>query len=48
MEEDSLVLALTIFERAKLKGVRKILFSSKKKTIGLIGPAPDIYSREVN
>lgn len=69
MEEDSLVLVPTIFERAKAKGVRSVLFSSKKKTVGLlprgteeavspeiasktwldrIGPAPDIYSREVN
>ncbi len=36
MEEDSLVLAPTIFERAKGKGVRSVLFSSKKKTIGLL------------
>jgi phosphonoacetate hydrolase len=69
MEDDSLVLAPTIFEFAKKRGVRSMLFSSKKKTIGLlprgtveaispetasktwidrIGPAPDIYSREVN
>src|SRR5258708_3063531 len=36
MEEDSLVLAPPIFERAKGKGVRSVLFSSKKKTIGLL------------
>lgn len=69
MEEDSLVLSPTIFERAKKFGVSSILFASKKKSIRLlhkgtvdtispetasdswlkrIGPAPTIYSREVN
>ena len=36
MEDDSLVLSPTIFERAKKKDVRSMLFSSKKKTIGLL------------
>ena len=69
MEEDSLLLSPTIFERAKKQGVSSILFASKKKSIRLlnrgtidtispetaspiwikrIGPAPTIYSREVN
>jgi len=36
MEEDSLLLAPTIFERAARSGVRSALFSSKKKTISLL------------
>ncbi len=41
MEDDSLVLAPTIFERAKKEAVRSILFSSKKKTIGLLDKGTD-------
>jgi phosphonoacetate hydrolase len=36
MEEDRLLLSPTLFERAVKKGVRSILFASKKKTIGLL------------
>jgi phosphonoacetate hydrolase len=36
MEDDTLVLAQTIFERAKKEGVKSALFSSKKKTISLL------------
>jgi len=36
MEEDRLVLAPTIFERAKRLGIRSKLFSSKKKTTSLL------------
>jgi len=36
MEEDSLVLAPTLFERAKASGAVSLLFSSKKKTTGLL------------
>lgn len=36
MEEDRLLLSPTLFERAAKKGVRSILFASKKKTIGLL------------
>ena len=41
MEEDSLVLAPTIFERAQKKGVHSLLFSSKKKTTGLLFKGTD-------
>jgi phosphonoacetate hydrolase len=36
MEEGSLVLTSTIFERAGRSGIRSALFSSKKKTISLL------------
>jgi phosphonoacetate hydrolase len=36
MEEERLLLAPTIFERARAHGVRSALLSSKKKTIGLL------------
>ena len=36
MEDANLVLAPTIFERARMHGVRSALLSSKKKTIGLL------------
>jgi phosphonoacetate hydrolase len=36
MEEDTLVLAPTIFQRAEKKGVKSLLFSSKKKSIALL------------
>lgn len=69
LEESSLVLAPTLFERAARAGVRSALLTSKKKTAsllgrgaeillaaeapdaawtGLLGPAPGIYSREIN
>ena len=69
MEDASLVLAPTIFERARAHGIRSALLSAKKKTISLLnrgadilltaetpegawqarlGPAPNIYSREIN
>jgi len=69
MEDASLVLAPTIFERAQAHGMRSALLSAKKKTISLLnrgadilltaeapegvwqarlGPAPNIYSREIN
>ena len=69
METADLLLAPTIFERARRQGVKSALLSSKKKTTTLLpagadvvltaeapsqdwvkrlGPAPDIYSREIN
>lgn len=69
MEKSELLLAPTLFERAKKQGVKSALLSSKKKTATLLragadvilaaetptpdwverlGPAPDIYSREIN
>jgi len=69
METADLLLAPTLFERAKKQGVSSALLSSKKKTTTLLsrgadlvlsaetptqdwvqrlGPAPDIYSREIN
>jgi phosphonoacetate hydrolase len=36
MEDSSLLLSPTIFERAKKKGINSFLFSSKKKTISLL------------
>ena len=69
METADLLLAPTIFERARSHGVKSALLSSKKKTSTLLpagaevvlagempsedwtrrlGPAPDIYSREIN
>src|SRR5579862_4261930 len=69
METADLLLAPTLFERAKKHGVKSALLSSKKKTTTLLpagadlvlaaesptresverlGPAPDIYSREIN
>ncbi len=36
MESDTLLLAPTIFERARKGGIKSRLFSSKKKTIGLL------------
>jgi phosphonoacetate hydrolase len=69
MEDASLVVAPTIFERARAHGIRSALLSAKKKTISLLnrgadilltaeapegsweahlGPAPNIYSREIN
>jgi len=36
MEDPDLILAPTIFEKFKLKGIQSILFSSKKKTINLL------------
>jgi phosphonoacetate hydrolase len=69
MESAGLVLAPTLFERAKKQGVRSALLSSKRKTTTLLnrgadivmtaeapqrewteklGPAPDIYSPEIN
>jgi phosphonoacetate hydrolase len=69
METADLLLAPTIFERARRQGVQSALLSSKKKTTTLLpagadvvltaeapsaewtsrlGPAPDIYSREIN
>ncbi|MCA6439931.1 MAG: alkaline phosphatase family protein [Sediminibacterium sp.] len=41
MEDDSLLLAPTIFERAKAKGVHSLLFSSKKKTTSLLFKGSD-------
>ncbi len=41
MEDSSLVMAPTIFERAKTHGVHSKLFSSKKKTIGLLSRGTD-------
>src|SRR5262249_30833553 len=52
MEEDSLVLAPTIFERANRFGIRSALFSSKKITIRLlsrgttVAVSPEIASQE--
>ena len=74
METADLLLAPTLFERAKKQGVKSALLSCKKKTTTLLpagadlvlaaetptaetsnkdwvrrlGPAPDIYSREIN
>ena len=69
METADLLLAPTLFERAKKQGVKSALLSSKKKTTTLLapgaevilaaetppeewvrrlGPAPGIYSREIN
>src|SRR5579872_2998311 len=69
METADLLLAPTLFERAKKHGVKSALLSSKKKTTTLLapgadliltaeaptpdwverlGPAPGIYSREIN
>jgi len=69
MESADLLLAPTLFERARKQGVKSALLSSKKKTIALLsagtdltltaetpgeewvkrfGPAPDIYSGEIN
>src|ERR1700676_2338942 len=42
MEDAKLVLAPTIFERARAQGVRSALLSSKKKTIGLLNRGADI------
>ena len=36
MENDSLLLAPTIFERAQKQGIKSILFAAKKKSIGLL------------
>jgi phosphonoacetate hydrolase len=69
MESDSFLLAPTIFERARERGIRGALLTAKRKTVDLIGrgaglaitaedppaalverhgPAPDIYSAEIN
>ena len=69
METADLLLSPTLFQRAKKRGVKSALLSSKKKTTTLLspgadlilsaetptqdwvqrlGPAPDIYSREIN
>jgi phosphonoacetate hydrolase len=69
METSDLLLAPTLFQRAKNVGVKSALLSSKKKTTTLLsagadmvlaaeapsqnwikrlGPAPDIYSRQIN
>jgi len=69
METADLVLSPTLFQRAKQRGVKSALLSSKKKTTTLLsagadvilsaetptedwvrrlGPAPDIYSCEIN
>jgi len=69
METADLLLAPTLFQRAKKHGVKSALLSSKKKTTTLLasgadvilaaetpsetsvrrlGPAPDIYTREIN
>ncbi len=69
MENAGLLLAPTLFQRARPFGVKSALLSSKKKTISLLsagaevaltgeaptpeseeryGPAPGIYSREIN
>jgi phosphonoacetate hydrolase len=69
METADLLLAPTLFQRAKMPGVKSALLSSKKKTTTLLsagadlilaaesptedwvkrlGPAPGIYSREIN
>jgi phosphonoacetate hydrolase len=42
MEDAKLLLAPTIFERAKTRGVHSALVSSKKKTIGLLRKGADI------
>jgi phosphonoacetate hydrolase len=69
METADLLLAPTLFQRAKKQGVHSALLSTKKKTTTLLsagadvilaaetpteawvqrlGPAPDIYTREIN
>lgn len=69
METGDLLMAPTLFQRARKLGVRSALLSSKKKTTTLLsagadtilaaeappqdwvkrlGPAPDIYTREIN
>ena len=69
METADLLLAPTLFQRARKHGVKSALLSAKKKTTTLLpagadevlaaetptrewlerlGPAPDIYSREIN
>jgi phosphonoacetate hydrolase len=69
METSDLLLAPTLFQHAKMRGVKSALLSAKKKTITLlapgadlilaaeeptqdwvdrIGPAPGIYSRDIN
>ena len=69
MEDASLVLRPTLFEKLGGQGIRSALLSSKKKTVSLLprgaslvlsaevpsaewiqrlGPAPDIYSPEIN
>jgi phosphonoacetate hydrolase len=42
MEDAKLLLAPTIFERARTRGVHSTLLSSKKKTIGLLNKGADI------
>jgi len=42
IEDPALLLAPTIFERAKKQGIKTALFSCKKKTIDLMGGAADI------
>jgi phosphonoacetate hydrolase len=42
MEDAKLLLAPTIFERARTRGVHSALLSSKKKTIGLLNKGADI------
>jgi len=42
IESPSLVMAPTIFQRAKEQGVKSALFSSKKKTIDVLGTYADI------
>lgn len=42
MEDAKLVLAPTIFERARTQGVRSALLSSKKKTVSLLNRGADI------
>jgi phosphonoacetate hydrolase len=42
MEDAKLLLAPTIFERARTRGIRSALLSSKKKTIGLLNKGADI------
>jgi phosphonoacetate hydrolase len=69
MEDGNLLLAPTLFEHARKRGVTSALLSSKKKSLTLLGkgtslmmspeeppaewvnrlgPAPPIYSREIN
>jgi phosphonoacetate hydrolase len=42
MEDARLLLAPTMFERARMRGVRSALLSAKKKTIGLLNRGTDI------
>jgi phosphonoacetate hydrolase len=42
IEDPKLILTLTIFERAKKAGIKSALFSSKKKTIDLMGRSANI------